>query len=78
MTRRARLALARPAGAVAPPGPPPEKLATVAEAASFLRVSRDWIYAHADTKDLPHYRVGKFLRFDLAALAAWVAAHRGE
>jgi len=45
-------------------------LATVAEVAAFLRVHKAFVYAHVDDNTIPYYRVGRALRFDLAAVAA--------
>jgi excisionase family DNA binding protein len=73
MARRARMAIARPAGPAPPPGPPPDRLATVAEAAAYLHVRPRWIYDRVELHAIPYYRVGKYLRFDLAALAAAMA-----
>ena len=42
------------------------------EFANYLGISLRWIYRHI--KDIPHHRVGKYLRFDLEspALRHWI------
>ena len=42
------------------------------EFANYLGISLRWIYRHS--KDIPHHRVGKYLRFDLEspALHQWI------
>jgi len=42
------------------------------EFAKYLGISLRWIYRHI--KDIPHHRVGKYLRFDLEspALRHWI------
>ena len=42
------------------------------EFARYLGISLRWIYRHI--KDIPHHRVGKYLRFDLEspALRHWI------
>lgn len=59
----------------APNTPADEALWTVAEIASFLKVSRSFVYQACAAKTLPHVRIGASLRFDPATLRAWV---RGE
>lgn len=39
---------------------------TVPEAAQYLRVPNSWIYTHLD--QIPHFRVGKYVRFRQADL----------
>jgi len=42
------------------------------EFANYLGIPLRWIYRHS--KDIPHHRVGKYLRFDLEspALRHWI------
>lgn len=49
---------------------------SVAEAAAYLGVSRDWVYEKAAAGDLPSYKFGGHRRFRKAELDAWVEAHR--
>lgn len=53
--------------------PEPEaELATVGEAARFLRVSKSWLYAKAAENAVPHVSVLGRLRFHIPTLRAWV------
>jgi excisionase family DNA binding protein len=53
--------------------PEPEaELATVEEAARFLRVSKSWLYAKAAENAVPHVSVLGRLRFHMPTLRAWV------
>jgi excisionase family DNA binding protein len=44
---------------------------TVVEVASYLRVSRSWVYHRAAAGLLPCLRVGALLRFDPEAIRAY-------
>lgn len=44
--------------------------------AACLGVSRRWIYAQVEEHDLPAYKIGKSLAFELSAVRAWLAARR--
>jgi excisionase family DNA binding protein len=48
---------------------------TLAEVAEMLRVKKMWIYQRTRPKGtrggIPHYRIGKLLRFDRAEILAW-------
>jgi excisionase family DNA binding protein len=53
--------------------PEPEaELATVEEAARFLRVSKSWLYAKAAENAVPHVSVLGRLRFHMPTLRAWL------
>jgi|GraSoi2013_100cm_1033763.scaffolds.fasta_scaffold87902_2 excisionase family DNA binding protein len=47
----------------------------VADVATFLRVSKSWVYQAAASGTLPCIRLGALLRFEADTLRAWV---RGE
>jgi excisionase family DNA binding protein len=54
---------------------------TIDELAEMLRVKKMWIYQRTRPKGvrggIPHYRVGKLLRFDKAEILAWLSTmHR--
>jgi len=53
-----------------------DSLMTVAQAAALLSVPTSWIYAHAESGELPSFRVGKYRRFDRAELITWLRAQR--
>ncbi len=52
-----------------------ETLWTVAAVAAFLNCSRSWVYQRAEAGILPCFKVGAMLRFEPAAIRAYV---RGE
>jgi excisionase family DNA binding protein len=54
-----------------------DRLWTVQEAARFLAVSESWVYTATRTGVLPAIRLGRVVRFDQAALRAWVRGERG-
>jgi excisionase family DNA binding protein len=54
-----------------------DRLWTVQEAARFLAVSESWVYTATRTGILPAIRLGRVVRFDQAALRAWVKGERG-
>jgi excisionase family DNA binding protein len=51
---------------------PEWELWTWREVARALKVSRSWVYAKAETGELPSLRVGGLLRFDPAAVRRFV------
>ena len=57
-----------------------DALLDVAQAAAFLGVPRSWIYARVESReacDLPHYKVGRYLRFRASELNAYLERNRG-
>lgn len=53
-------------------------LLDVAEAAAFLGVKASWIYARVELpeSDLPHYKVGRYLRFRPSELFDYLERNR--
>ena len=49
-----------------------EEVMTAKEAAAFLKLSRDSLYAAANRGDIPHRRVGRRMLFSSVALLAWL------
>jgi excisionase family DNA binding protein len=49
---------------------------TVADVAAYLCASRSWVYHRAENGELPCLRVGGLLRFDPAAIKAFVRGER--
>lgn len=45
---------------------------TAREAASFMRISTDSLYASANRGEIPHRRVGRRMLFSRVALVAWL------
>lgn len=52
-----------------------ESLWDANDVASFLKVSRSWVYHRAECGELPHLRVGGLLRFEPDVILAYA---RGE
>ena len=53
-------------------------LLTVDEAARFLRVKASWIYERTRTNEIPHIKLGKYLRFEEEELQAWFRRWRRD
>ncbi len=54
-----------------------EPYVDIAQAAAFLRVPKSYLYARTAKKgkaQVPHHRIGKYVRFRLSELEAWVQA----
>ena len=61
--------------------PGDDSLLTPQDAARFLKVSVSWVYEHVrpDTTDrLPFVKLGKYLRFNVRDLRAYVDVRRAE
>ena len=56
-----------------------ERLVTVKEASEILNVPRSWVYAKVESPDcdLPHFRVGRYLKFRESELNAYLEQNRG-
>jgi len=53
----------------------PDRLLDVKEAAALLNVPESWIYQHVRARAenrLPHFKLGKYLRFSAQALVEWL------
>jgi excisionase family DNA binding protein len=56
-------------------------LATVAQIAELLQVQKSWVYEHTRCRGierLPHFKLGKYLRFSRSEVLAWVQRQRGN
>jgi excisionase family DNA binding protein len=51
---------------------------TVEEAAALLRVKVSWLYERTRTNEVPHLKIGKYLRFDRQELLAWTRQFRRD
>lgn len=51
-------------------------LLTIDELAAMLKVTKMWIYKRTQPKSIrggiPHYRLGRLLRFDIEEIRAWI------
>ena len=54
------------------------RLLTPEEVAERLRVTKKWVYAQARTGALPCVHVGRYVRFDVADIEAWIRNQRSE
>lgn len=49
-----------------------KRLLSVAEASTFLGVSRSFLYKLAESKAIPHLRLGRAIRFDIRQIETWL------
>ena len=57
---------------------PEQALLSPKQLAARLGLPITWIYFHAEARSLPHYRVGKYLRFDPIEVERWLQAQRRD
>jgi excisionase family DNA binding protein len=50
----------------------PKRYISPRKLADILDVAVSWIYAQAEGGYLPHYKCGKYLRFDLGEVQTWL------
>jgi excisionase family DNA binding protein len=55
-----------------------EKFLTVPDVASILSVKQSTVYQWAKSKEIPHYRLGRIVRFKRKDLDVWIEDHRKE
>lgn len=48
------------------------RLLTVAELATILNVRPSWVYGKVASKEIPHLHVGRYPRFLLGDVIAWL------
>lgn len=56
----------------------PNAWLTIQEAAALLRVKVTWLYERTRLNEVPHVKLGKYLRFDRDELVAWVATFKRD
>jgi len=49
-----------------------QNLIGIKEMASKLNVPVSWLYSRTRTNDIPHYKVGKYVRFDESEIWEWL------
>ena len=56
----------------------PDPLLDVAAAAALLGVPRSWVYSRVESPecDLPHFKVGRYLKFRTSELFAYLETKR--
>jgi excisionase family DNA binding protein len=60
--------------------PGADRILTVPEVAEMLRVPVSWVYEHVrcDGEDrLPHFKLGKYVRFHASAIREWLRDRGG-
>lgn len=55
-----------------------ERLLSVQEVADLYGVPRSWVYAQAEAGRLPHFKIGRYVRFKREEIADWLAGQRRE
>lgn len=55
-----------------------ERLLDVQGLADYLGVKPSWVYGKVQTRELPHLRAGRYLRFRLSDVLAWMESRAGE
>jgi excisionase family DNA binding protein len=56
-------------------------LATVAQIAELLQVQKSWVYERTRRRGIeriPHFKLGKYLRFSRSEVFDWVQRQRGN
>ena len=49
----------------------------VGELARLLGVKPSWVYGKVASKEIPHVHVGRYVRFIVADVVAWLGGDRG-
>jgi len=57
------------------PEPVDSPIMNVSQASAYLGVGRDLLYALAARNEIPHFHVGRYLRFHRDELDAWARSH---
>jgi len=52
---------------------PTEEVMTAREVAVLLRVTPGWIYAATRRNEIPHVRLGRYVRYRRSAIEVWMA-----
>ena len=52
-----------------------QNLIGIKEMAEKLNVPVSWLYSRTRTKDIPHYKIGKYVKFDESEVWDWVKKH---
>jgi len=55
-----------------------KKLLTIAEVAAYLSIKQKTIYAKVESGEIPHYRIGRLIRFRLDDIDAWLMGCRNR
>jgi len=52
-----------------------QKFLTVGELAEVLDVPKSWIYERTRHNEIPHFKMGKYVRFDIDEVQKWLEAN---
>jgi excisionase family DNA binding protein len=52
-----------------------KRLLSVAEASQLLGMSESFLYKLAESKAIPHLRLGRAVRFDVVKIDTWLRQH---
>jgi excisionase family DNA binding protein len=56
----------------------PERLLSIDQLAAATNLPKSWLYSRAESGTIPHFKLGRYLRFKLSEIEPWLAAqHRG-
>lgn len=55
-----------------------ESFINVDELADFLRIKKRTAYHFVATLNIPHYRVGRLIRFKLSEIELWMKTNKSE
>jgi len=53
-----------------------KKLIGVKTMAEKLDVAKSWIYSRTRTNEIPHYKVGKYVKFEESEIMEWLKSQR--
>ncbi len=51
---------------------------TIDEVAEYLAIKRSSLYSMVEEKEIPHYRIGRLIRFRKADIDAWLETVKSE
>jgi excisionase family DNA binding protein len=55
-----------------------KKLLTIVEVAAYLNIKQKTLYLKVESGEIPHYRIGRLIRFRLEEVDTWLMGCRSE
>ena len=55
-----------------------QALIGISEMASKLDVPVSWLYSRTRTNEIPHYKIGKYVRFDVEQVMEWIKTKQNQ
>jgi excisionase family DNA binding protein len=49
-----------------------QKLIGITQLAEILDVPKSWLYSRTRTNEIPHYKIGKYRKFDESEVFEWL------